>query len=441
MVLIALMLSGCQQSSVPKEPQKLKVAVFHADLFTRVYVPLLEKQFPDWEITVVPLNDDNFYVLREPEASNSIFNVINKEHPDLVMVQGYMYDVLANKDVFVDLQEQMSQSKHKLNLDTFAPSVISFLNNNEHGKLYGLSPIFRTSALYYNKSMFKSFGIEEPPERITWTEVLQLANRFMKDQRMPNGSYGFHLGMLSSPYNMIETIAHTEGIVDIDNRRGKVMMQSDAWTNIWRLVADSYSQGALSKLKRTPRIIDGVQYFDKEDLETADLFYKGLSAMTLAEDDLLRKLNSGTPKFQWGVVSGPVSSRDANKVAAITLDYVFTIPTVSTHPDAAWEVIHHLHSDTVGHILKATDQGLSTLKEYPSWTDDPRYEAFYNLIGWDNDNSYVNSIVSNETYRLFSTLVNEQMEATIAGNITTEQALAIVQSEGQLLLDKGLTTQ
>ena len=64
------------------------------------------------------------------------------------------------------------------------------------------------------------------------------------------------------------------------------------------------------KLKK----INGETYVTEEDQKALDLFYKGKAAMTVGQDDLLDKLKGKPPSFEWGVYSGPVSTRDPERV-------------------------------------------------------------------------------------------------------------------------------
>ena len=106
----------------------------------------------------------------------------------------------------------------------------------------------------------------------------------------------------------------------------------------------------------------------------------------------------------------------------------------------AWEAIRYFHSEKIGKIYISADKrafaGLFSLKDYPKWKNDPNLEPFYNQRGWPNKNSYMSSIIPSEFYNPFIQLANEQMEATIAEEVTAEQALSKLQTEGQAMLDE-----
>ncbi|MDG0873339.1 extracellular solute-binding protein [Paenibacillus thiaminolyticus] len=44
--------------------------------------------------------------------------------------------------------------------------------------MYGLSPTFVSSAVYYNKDLFEQYGVTPPQDKMTWEQLLDLAARF-----------------------------------------------------------------------------------------------------------------------------------------------------------------------------------------------------------------------------------------------------------------------
>ncbi len=349
--LLSLVLSGCQQKEkVPEGPRQVRIATLDENVYKLEFKPFFSGQFPDWDITVLPMNDLKLYEKKGPEAIQLFTEFLEREKPDLVIMNSILYEVLADKEIFRDLGEWVSRDDG-VNLDSFVPGVIDILKDNEEGKLFGLSPGFHTSVLYYNKTMFRSYGVEEPHDRMTWSEVLKLSNRFTQDRGLEKGSHGFYEPGTKTPFDLVQMIAGTEGMHYTDKRTAKVTLQSGEWRKVWDLVADSYRQGSIGAMDRKLKEIDGTTYVTEADQKAMDLFYKGKTAMTIGQNDLLQKLKGKPPSFEWGVYSGPVSTRDPERVSSFNISLVFTIPTVSAQPDAAWEAIRQLHSDKMGKIM------------------------------------------------------------------------------------------
>jgi multiple sugar transport system substrate-binding protein len=438
-ILLSLLSSGCQPTLEPEGPLNVKIALDSEITFNRLYMDYFDAAFPDWDITIVPMNELKLYEMKEYEATQAFKAFLDRENPDLLIIPGYMYKSLANSGTLLDLGEWMSRDG--MDPHSLAPGVVDILKDNNDGKFYGLSPSFRTSVLYYNKSMFRSYGIEEPHDRMTWEEVLALANRFMQDGRMEKGTYGFHEDWTQTPIDMLEKIGSTEGLHYIDLRKAKVTIHSDDWAKIWSIVSESFKQGAFSTIVPKLKVVDGVTYVTEEAAKQMDLFSQGKAAMTYAQDDLMFRLYASPPAFEWGLFSGPVSSRDPEKVGWFATDITFAIPATSSQPAAMWKALHYFHSDRMGKIRASLEQDLFSLKDYPKWKNDPNYEMFYKQRGWPGGDNFMTSTVPTAFFKPFTELMKVQMNATIAGEKTSDEALRFLQAEGQALLDQLLLTE
>ena len=434
-IVPAVLLSGCQLEAEPPEaPKELVLGVIDEGTYNYQFRAIFEGRFPDWKITLAPLGDVKLYEMKGEEAVRVFNEYLEREQPDLVIMNSLMYQPMADAGALRDLGEWTSRDK--MDLSVFAPGMIERMKDNEEGKLFGLSPSIRTSVLYYNKSMFKTYGIEEPRERMNWNEVLSLSDRFTQDASLEEGSYGFYESNIRSPFDLVQVVAQTEGLNFVDTRNGRMTMQSEEWQRMWRMVADSYRRGSLGLNGRKQKVVDGVTYVSQEEQEAADLFYKGKVAMTYGQVDLMQKLKAKPPSFEWGVLPGPVSERDPERTWWFVSDYIFVIPTAASRPESAWNAIRELQSEPVGKVYASAGTDLSSRMDYPKWKNDPDYEPFYRQRGWPNSPSYVTSVIPTEFYPPFNKLVAEQMDATISNRITAEQALETLQREGQKWLDQ-----
>ncbi len=430
----AVLLSGCQSENKPEAPKELVLGVIDEETYNYQFRAIFEGRFPDWKITLAPMGDRKLYEMRGGEAIKVFNEYLELNQPDLFIMNSLLYQPLADAGAFRDLGQWVSRDAMDLNV--FSPGMIEQMKDNEEGKLFGLSPSFRTAVLYYNKTMFRSYGIEEPQERMTWSEVLSLSDRFTQDASLEKGSYGFYEPYIRSPFDLVQVVAQTEGLSFVDTRNGRMTMQSEEGKRMWRMVADSYRRGSLGLNDRKQKVVDGVTYVGKEEQEASDLFNKGKVAMTYGQVELMQKLKAKPPSFEWGVLPGPVSERDPERTWWFNSDYIFVVPTVASRPESAWNAIRELHSEPVGKFYASAGTDLSSLKDYPKWKNDLDYEPFYQLKGWPKPPNFVTSVIPTEFYQPFNKLVAEQMEATISNEITTEQALDALQQEGQKLLDQ-----
>ncbi|MFC5703250.1 ABC transporter substrate-binding protein [Cohnella faecalis] len=430
-LLGALFLPACQSVPKPEGPKKLKIAIPDDRAYSYRYQTFVDAKFPGWEISTVSMEDLKLF--EHPlEAGQLLEDFLKREKPDLVYMYSYVYPAVEGS-LLRDLGEYAARDKWSL--DAFEPAVIDQLKNNDEGKLFGLSPGFRSTALFYNKTMFDRFGIERPHDRMTWSEVFASAARFMQDKRMEKGSYGFSEALMTTPVNYLTTLSTTEGMRFYDANTLKMTMQSEVWESIWNRVATAYRQGAIGAIEYKPKTIDGNIVYTKDDMEKINLFFQGKAAMTTGGDDLIQQLQSGHVPFEWGVVTGPVSERDGNAVGWFTVDDVFSIPVVSEHPEEAWEVIRFLHSEDVGKVIASTDQGLSSLKNFTEWKNDPLYKPFYGVHSWPGALNSWSNPVPPAFLGPFYELLAKQMNDTISGKTTAKQALETLQTKGQALMD------
>ncbi|MDG0794444.1 extracellular solute-binding protein [Cohnella ginsengisoli] len=68
--------------------------------------------------------------------------------------------------------------RDKVSDDSWQSAVKQTLREAGGGQLYGYAPEFTGHALYYNRKLFREYGIPEPTEGMTWEEVMNLAIKF-----------------------------------------------------------------------------------------------------------------------------------------------------------------------------------------------------------------------------------------------------------------------
>jgi len=90
-------------------------------------------------------------------------------------------------------------------------AVIDQLRESGNGKLYGLAPEFITNAIFFNADLFRKYGVELPTDRMSWDEVLRLAQRFPSDGSEEERVYGLQEGASSGLYDMIMDVGRTMG--------------------------------------------------------------------------------------------------------------------------------------------------------------------------------------------------------------------------------------
>ncbi|PZM66678.1 hypothetical protein DOE73_05350 [Paenibacillus dendritiformis] len=130
---------------------------------------------------------------------------IEKENPDLILVDAEQLTALAEKGKLLPLDAVLKQER----FDTAGiPSLtMDFFRQLGGGHIYALSPTYNVEAIYYNADLFREHGIEPPRNQMTWEELFELASRFGQLGNSPTsskslqGNSTFEVGIVTMPVN------------------------------------------------------------------------------------------------------------------------------------------------------------------------------------------------------------------------------------------------
>ncbi|WP_334073507.1 MULTISPECIES: ABC transporter substrate-binding protein [Paenibacillus] len=231
---------------------------------------------------------------------------IEREQPDVLLLEAEQYEKYIGKGLLMELDPLIQRDHY--DLQSVYPTITELLQEKGQGKMYGLSPRFYGTAVFYNQALFEQNGIALPREKMTWDELLELAGRFPLKNNDGKRIYGFGLRDGATVDALADRMASTEGLTTVNPNQKKVVIASDAWKQIMRLAVDACGSGHVySKSAATGKP-------GQAESET-DPFIQGNMAMTV--DDLyllndLKRAKNRDPKssaFPLGVVAGPVDPR------------------------------------------------------------------------------------------------------------------------------------
>jgi len=98
-----------------------------------------------------------------------ILMLASRTAPDVIRVDHYDFPSLVGKGVFFDMTD-LARNDHGFHATDFFPSTIR--EGTYKGRLYGLNVMFGGEIMYYNKTLFRQAGLEDPFElskRGLWT--------------------------------------------------------------------------------------------------------------------------------------------------------------------------------------------------------------------------------------------------------------------------------
>jgi multiple sugar transport system substrate-binding protein len=334
----------------------------------------------------------------------------------------------------------------KFDLANMVPGVVELLKNKGGSKLYGLSPSFSTKALFYNKDLFDKQGIPYPTDKMSWEEVLKLANRFPSTGTDETRIYGLAQSMfMQNPFELVQTIAKSKqwSLLDADGKN--LTMDTPEWKNIFEQVVAGYQSKTVSQPGNSTNSSQsgGSNNFKVKGKaaisigEDSNLFLAGRAAMMidnsflLNQMDMMKDMKKDAKPINWDVVTEPVDPANPDVSDSFTLSQIWGINALSAHVSAAWEFIKYVHSDEMAKIRSKSSPELISRTAYTVDKQGRSLGAFYKL----KPNSDAAIQLYPKGFRAaFDEIASAEIKAAIAKTKSVNDALAAIKDKGQKAL-------
>ncbi|WP_028549963.1 ABC transporter substrate-binding protein [Paenibacillus sp. UNC451MF] len=426
---LVLLLNGCDQSGSAAAPQpkgSLRIAMSSEDYFQYEYADYFTAKFPELDVQVVSTQD-----LYGPGKNymKEYIKLIDEQKPDLLITSTFEYDKLIQAGKLYDLSPLIT--KDQFDLHNLLPAAVDYLQLKGQGKLYGLAPSFSSSVLFYNKDVFDKLHIAYPKDQMTWEELIRLAQRFQGEGSKDERIYGFHMGFMKSPLDLVSYIGQAEGLAFIDPAGKNLMMNTDAWKRIYGLVIDGYKSGVL-QWTYTP----DKRRYDKEDVEREDMFGAGRAAMTIGHIGQINSLKQRGASFAWDMVGAPSSNPGRSSNPNFYILPIYSINAQAENVSSAWEVVKYFNGREAAKIASKTSMELPVRKEFAKEIDGHSLEPFYNVKYNENVQSGYNENIPLSFTEQLQVIMEKQMEAMLQSGVSVEAGLQQIQEQGQQALDK-----
>lgn len=414
-VLISACASGKDVLKYEVDPNmKASIKVLYPggeDWFMRAYGELFLTKYPNVEITVID------YPLK------GVDEVVEQDKPDVLALRFPDYERFVQEDKLYDLNAMITNDS--FDLEKMHPDIIDFLRQRGEGKLYGLPPTFSNKATFYNKDLFDKYQIPYPEDRMTWEEIIQLAQRFPVDE----GISGLYLQDFSF---MVSEMALSRGISRQNAAAKKVTMDTESFVNVFETALKAYQ----SKAVLSPELggSDYDPFIMGKSAMTVNYFYYINNAIGWAQRDL-----GSTFQLNWELASGPGDDADRTTTSSLFFTNIFTV-NAGAGPDqiqAAWELVKFVNSEEAAK-LKSKTAGFdpSTRTEHIYNPDGKRIEAFYDQKPNLKDMSVDYSSLPEGFSSKLDNIINAEGKAVLAGLKTLDEAIADIQARGQSEMDK-----
>lgn len=415
-----LLLAACQNNQSNREdgenPVKIKVLIWDKQTFFNQYETLFLSNHPDIDLEVVSLKDFKDPIL-------NIETILKDEEPDVAVLDMAQYRMLSDEGKLTPLSVFIE--KDEFDLSKLSPAIIDYLKDEE-GELYGLSPTFEATALYYNKGLFEKYGIPLPQDEISWEEIFRLARRFPQSMD-DNGSsplYGLSGNELSSPLLTALRIGESAGLSFYSKK--KFILNTEPWIRTFQQVIDCQQASGCIYKEDSDRADDKGGYYLRQFP-----FLRGSSAMAIETNKLMEILDR--EEFQhldWGVTI-PLQAGRQKIGNGVKMKEIFAIPAASGRKEEAWAFIKYINGEDYAKLLKRTSKDLPVRVPVED-SMDSNMAIFYRLDQIINTNLDLLRKLPEPLIYKIDGLFERSFADVFTGSLTVAEALERFERELQL---------
>ncbi|MHC4872102.1 MAG: extracellular solute-binding protein [Planctomycetota bacterium] len=208
--------------------------------------------------------------------------------------------------------------------------------------LYAAPYRFSTNVLFFNKTLFKKYGVTEPDNNSTWQEILEKARELtIYKQNGCAKSYGYGVNL---------RIGYLSSIISQNCKNGKnPPLKNYFEKEEVRGALKFWIEDMLFKYKVSP------PPFSQDSVE---LFANNKLAMIAGKYNYAQEFRRSSD-LDWGIAELPESQAKASSIAVQAL----ALSSKSTVRDSAWEFIKFVSSEQVQEKFKNQGWGLPTCRE------------------------------------------------------------------------------
>ena len=416
--LLVLGASGCMPGTDPQGTElhrkTIKVMGSGEQWFYSRYGTLFSALHPEVEFEFIP---------NTTRSVSELAQFVKERAPDVLILSPAEFEELAYQNLLTELNLFIQKSGYDLE-GTVEP-VIQHLQQLSGGSMYGLSPVFSSRAIYYNKDLFVRYGIPFPNDGMSWQDLLLLASRFPVSGNAEDRIYGFmHHAYATDPFEFAVTIGASMGLDYVDRTNLTMTLDTPQWRDVFQLVLDTLRSGTVFQGEQ-PQL--GMPY---EEMLRTNPFVSGKTAMVFATPDLMATLKNAQSYMdipEWDLAAAPGGT------SGMEVGDIFAIYQGSSQAETSWKFIQYVNSDEYARVYMLNPESgfLPTRKKYLNDENGHHLEAFYRTQPMlaRNENR-----VPQEFYLHFTALAREEFQKAYKGSQTIDETLATLQEAGEGLL-------
>lgn len=329
LIALILIITACSNKETV-ENKTIKILYSSYADFKRDYGSVFDQQFSTTNIEVIEYKsvmgegiwDAMKYVPsggRDWDIKKYI-EIIKTENPDILFFPSEAFTELQNGGLLKELNMFFTEEDFTAGINE---NLLTILNEVGGGGIYAFPQSMTAQALFYNKDVFKKYGIPEPSDRMTWRELLLLTQRFSGNSDLKG---------LYTPYYDYADLLIEMGKADkrkwYDASRQEIHFGTESWKSLITDEVTAYSSGAMDGNGGIP----------------IDLFSQGKVAMILETPYFMKQIQSLNTELKWGVVTEPVGTEILDVSTTITYPIMSGISTNSQDYAASSEIWKQLNN-------------------------------------------------------------------------------------------------
>jgi multiple sugar transport system substrate-binding protein len=320
----------------------------------RTMIRAFSEQEPDIDVQLVEASDRDDLIAR---LSTSL---AGGTPPDLFLMNYRFYGQFATRDVLEPLEPYVEGS-NAFALDDFYPQAVDAFRWN--GEATCLPQNISSLVVYYNRDLFKRFGVPEPTDDMAWSQFVYRAQQLTRDDKgavvrgadpdlppQPNAAPAAIYGLGVEP-----TIIRFAPFVW--SNRGELVDDDE---NPTRFTLDSAaSKSALQQffeLRTLHGVVPPDVEVEAEDDETR--FLNGRMGMLLDSRRLVPALREAA-EFDWDVAALPTLQDNAS----ILHSDAYCMTKDSKEKDAAWRFVEYALGPEGAAVIAKTGRTVPSLRE------------------------------------------------------------------------------
>jgi multiple sugar transport system substrate-binding protein len=397
--LLIPLLAACNTNKVDNEDNRrtLRIGTMYGSkqdeyYFRQQFTDMFEFAHSNIDIEVVPAIDYSEMQFEDQSKQQEPINQLEKVKAIMTgtnPVDVMIFDMsMLNQLVNENLLKQMDPLLKEAEIDTteFVPAVIDGIKEQGNGFLYALTPMFTPSALYYNKKLFNSVGVDFPTDGMSWDDTFNLAKR-MTSGTGKESIFGFSFNQWGASENYwdIQNFAAPLQLKMFDPSGELMTVNTPQWENLWTTVTKLYKDHIVPHQ-------DDIQYDQPTDGSgrynpyQGRLFLNGRVAMAIGDYSLINEItqmNANAEKLKiepidWDVVTVPHHVGQEGIGMNVYLNQLSGINATAPNPEDAWEFVKFMNGKEWAKLKSRSTYEMSARMEYVKPRDGMSYniEAF-----------------------------------------------------------------